>query len=133
MPEASNSQLMHSPSLPLCLFSPSHALPLCLFPKLSLFFHELQLSLHPPNPLPLPQVLTTLLHHALLFPPALSHVHMHKRTRTHTRTHSNAQRHTHIYHNSVQPPPHSSKAVQVPLACPDPHLDIALSMLTAKS
>lgn len=45
--------------------------------------------------------------------------------------------HTHTncgsYHNSTQPPPHSASQREVLLACPDPHLDIALSMLTAKS
>lgn len=90
LPQACYSQLMHSLSLPLRDSSPSRALPLCLIPSLSFLscpsFSMSYCSLHLPYPLPLPRVLTTLLHHALFLPPALSYVHMHLHTHTDTDT-----------------------------------------------
>lgn len=101
-PEACYSQLMHSPNLPLRFSSLCHALPLSLslplFPKLC-FFHELLLSSKHPPPLssanhsPSPRC----------FPPACSV------TRAHALTH--IHRNCGSYHNSMQPPPHSSEAV----------------------
>lgn len=105
-PEACYSQLMHSPNLPLRFSSLCHALPFCLFPSLSFLSSPFSMSccpLHLSNPLPRSEVLTTLLHRALFLPLTLSHVHTHSRTDTHRNCGS--------YHNSVQPPPHSSEAV----------------------
>lgn len=123
---------------PPCLFSlpcsSSLSLSYPFFPKLSFFFHELWLS-PSPNPLPLPQVLTTLLHCALFFLSALSHVHMHLRTCTcaHTHKHTHTLKLWQLPQQCATSPTLQWGSVQVPLACPDPHLDIALSMLTAKS
>lgn len=104
---------------PPLLFLPLTALPLSL--SLALFtkhsFSMNYCSLHLPNPLT--QVLLTLHHYA----------HFHTHVCTQTETHRNCGSN----HNSMQPTPTlQQSSVQVPLACPDPHLDIALSMLTAK-
>ena len=99
LPEASNSQLMHSPHLPLCLSSPSHALPLCLFPSLSFLsspFSMSYCSLHLTNPLPP----TSSANHS-------PQPHSFLRACSHMCTHTHAERPTHTY----KPPPHSCKAV----------------------
>lgn len=127
-PEACYSQLMHSPNLPLRFSSLCHALPLCLFPSLSFLSSPFSMSccpLHLSNPLPHSEVLTTLLHRALFLPLTLSHVHTHSRTDT--------QKLWQLPQQRATSPTLQRGSVQVLLACPDPHLDIALSMLTAKS
>lgn len=99
-PEACYSQLMHSPNLPLLFSSPcSSSLSLSPLSFLSSPFSMSYCSLS--YTLPLFQVLTTLFHHASFPLPALSHVHMHSHIYTDCGS----------YHNSMQPPPHSSKAV----------------------
>lgn len=80
LPEACYRQLMHALNIPLHLYSSFHVPPDCLLPKL--FFFMSNCPLHVSNPLPLSQVLTTLLHQALFLQLAPSHVHMHSQTET---------------------------------------------------